>query len=243
MFQVFSFLFFSFFLQTPKRSPAVLLKYLSSYLSCPVWSRNGRIFWLLVCASTRASWIFTDVVKYLVKFGFFNHERWASGSVSASCSFRTGKAQAGLIHWIVPRSSVEDRKKDLRKAEKAAMEARRRGKSTQEGIADGVSLGRSGTEEHAQLLKTRRWLDRSCWNSSWMRLHDLSCWRQHVGMVSGLTLAGVIGLFHAWYVYSIHENLLWFSQLEVRRTTLKGKSVDLWVWSSLNILIMYPVMR
>lgn len=231
--------FFSFFLQTPKGH-----QWCCSDTFLPIsaaLSGHGTVC-ALVCASTRASWIFTDLVKYLVKFGFFYHEQWASGSVSASSSFRTGKAQAGLIHWIVPWSSVEDRKKDLRKAEKAAMETRRRGKSTQESIADSVYLGRSGTEEHAQVLKTRQWLDRSGWNSSWMRLHDLSCW-QHVGMVSGLTLAGVIGLFHAWYVYSIHENLLWFSQLEVRRTTLKGKSVDLRVWSSVNILILYAVMR
>uniref|UniRef100_A0A3B1KBG0 Uncharacterized protein n=1 Tax=Astyanax mexicanus TaxID=7994 RepID=A0A3B1KBG0_ASTMX len=30
-----------------------------------------------------------------------------------------------------------------------------------------------------------------------------------------LSETGVTGLSHAWYVYSIHENLLWFSQLEV----------------------------
>lgn len=110
--------------------------------------------------------------------------------------------------------------KDPRKAEKAAMEARRRGKGKQESILDSVYLGSSGTEEHTRVLKARQWVDRSCWNSTWTRFIDLCCW-QHVCMVSGLTLAGVIGLFHAWYVYSIHENLLWFSQLEVRRTTLK----------------------
>lgn len=110
--------------------------------------------------------------------------------------------------------------KDLRKAEDTAMEARRRGKSMQASVLDSRYLGSSGTEQHTQVLKTRQQVDRSCWNSSWMRINDLSCW-QHVGMAAGLTVAGVIGLFHAWYVYSIHENLLWFSQLEVRRTTLK----------------------
>ncbi|XP_017314795.1 probable C-mannosyltransferase DPY19L3 isoform X1 [Ictalurus punctatus] len=93
------------------------------------------------------------------------------------------------------------------------MEARRRGKSMQERVLDSVFLDNSGSKEHTGVLKTRQGLDRSSWNSLWMRLNDLSCW-QTVGMVAGLTLAGVIGLFHAWFVYSIHENLLWFSQLE-----------------------------
>lgn len=100
------------------------------------------------------------------------------------------------------------------------MEARRRGKSLEESILDRNSSDISGKKGHIGILRTRQWRDRNCWNPLWLRLFDLSCW-QTVGMVTGLTLAGVIGFFHAWCVYSIHENLLWFSQLEVRRTTLK----------------------
>lgn len=133
----------------------------------------------------------------------------------------------GWIHTLNCSPIVSGRqKKDLAKA---AMEARRRGKSMQDSVLDNIDLGNSGTKEHTSILKTSQWRDRSCWNSSWMRLNDLSYW-QTIGMVTGLTLAGVIGLFHAWYVYSIHENLLWFSQLEVRRTTLKvEEQADLWV--------------
>lgn len=125
-----------------------------------------------------------------------------------------GKQRAGFIHWTDQQWKTE---KDLRKAEKAAMEARRRGKS----ILEKVNFSSSGTEEHTQVLKTKQWANRRCWNSLWMRRNLLRCW-QHVGMVASLTLAGMIGLFHSWYVYSIHENLLWFSQLEVRRTTQKS---------------------
>ncbi|XP_026233833.1 probable C-mannosyltransferase DPY19L3 isoform X2 [Anabas testudineus] len=43
-------------------------------------------------------------------------------------------------------------------------------------------------------------------------------WRQCVSMASGLLLAGLLALTQAWCVNSIHENLLWFSQLtEVER--------------------------
>lgn len=111
------------------------------------------------------------------------------------------------------------------------MEARRRGKSVQESILDSIDLDRSGMKEITGVLKARQCVNRRCWNSSWMRLNGLSCW-QTLGMVAGLTLAGLIGLFHAWYVYSIHENLLWFSQLEVRRTTLK---ILMQVWRSLGL--------
>ncbi|KAA8596027.1 hypothetical protein FQN60_011318, partial [Etheostoma spectabile] len=43
-------------------------------------------------------------------------------------------------------------------------------------------------------------------------------WRQRVSMAAGLLLAGLLALTQAWCVNSIHENLLWFSQLtEVER--------------------------
>ncbi|XP_044024149.1 probable C-mannosyltransferase DPY19L3 isoform X5 [Siniperca chuatsi] len=43
-------------------------------------------------------------------------------------------------------------------------------------------------------------------------------WRQCVSMAAGLVLAGLLALTQAWCVNSIHENLLWFSQLtEVER--------------------------
>lgn len=40
-------------------------------------------------------------------------------------------------------------------------------------------------------------------------------WRQCVSMAAGLLLAGLLALTQAWCVNSIHENLLWFSQLTV----------------------------
>ncbi|XP_031146550.1 probable C-mannosyltransferase DPY19L3 isoform X1 [Sander lucioperca] len=43
-------------------------------------------------------------------------------------------------------------------------------------------------------------------------------WRQRVSMAAGLLIAGLLALTQAWCVNSIHENLLWFSQLtEVER--------------------------
>lgn len=130
---------------------------------------------------------------------------------------RESKRLDSFTGWI-------NRLKDLSKTEKVAMEARRRGKN----IQGRVYFSSSGTEEHTLDLKWKQWLDRSYWNTSWMSCSHLRCWH-HVGMVASLTLAGGIGLFHAWYVYSIHENLLWFSQLEVRRTSLKCKFVELWL--------------
>ncbi|XP_043100093.1 probable C-mannosyltransferase DPY19L3 isoform X2 [Puntigrus tetrazona] len=63
--------------------------------------------------------------------------------------------------------------------------------------------GQRGTEESAKL--------------SWNHIPGQNRWPTAV-IAAGLLLAGVIGLFHAWCVYSIHENLLWFSQLkEVER--------------------------
>ncbi|XP_016352596.1 probable C-mannosyltransferase DPY19L3 isoform X1 [Sinocyclocheilus anshuiensis] len=63
--------------------------------------------------------------------------------------------------------------------------------------------GQKGTEESVKL--------------SWNHIPGQNCWPAAV-IAAGLLLAGAIGLFHAWCVYSIHENLLWFSQLkEVER--------------------------
>ncbi|XP_059390349.1 probable C-mannosyltransferase DPY19L3 isoform X1 [Carassius carassius] len=67
----------------------------------------------------------------------------------------------------------------------------------------GYKSGQRGTEESVKL--------------SWIHIPGQNCWRAAI-IATGLLLAGVIGLFHAWCVYSIHENLLWFSQLkEVER--------------------------
>lgn len=230
MVQDFSFLF-PFFLQTPKGHH---LCYANTFLpisavlsGCGTVSSFDR---LLVCVPMKVSRIFADLIKYLVKFRFFLcvDQQCASSTVWASSSFSSGNLEKHRLDSYT--ELFTDRqwktKKDLAKA---AMEARRRGKSMQDSVLDSIDLDNSGTKEHTSILKTSQWRDRSCWNSSWMRLNDLSCW-QTVGMVTGLTLAGVIGLFHAWYVYSIHENLLWFSQLEVRRTTLKvEEQADLWV--------------
>uniref|UniRef100_A0A8C2CAH3 Dpy-19 like C-mannosyltransferase 3 n=1 Tax=Cyprinus carpio TaxID=7962 RepID=A0A8C2CAH3_CYPCA len=63
--------------------------------------------------------------------------------------------------------------------------------------------GQRGTEESVKLSRNH--------------IPGQNCWPAAV-IAAGLLLAGVIGLFHAWCVYSIHENLLWFSQLkEVER--------------------------
>uniref|UniRef100_A0A8C1ANR4 Dpy-19 like C-mannosyltransferase 3 n=1 Tax=Cyprinus carpio carpio TaxID=630221 RepID=A0A8C1ANR4_CYPCA len=63
--------------------------------------------------------------------------------------------------------------------------------------------GQRGTEE--------------CLKLSWKHIPGQNHWLA-VAIAAGLLLAGVIGLFHAWCVYSIHENLLWFSHLkEVER--------------------------
>ncbi|XP_028257994.1 probable C-mannosyltransferase DPY19L3 isoform X1 [Parambassis ranga] len=73
-------------------------------------------------------------------------------------------------------------------------------RSTQEDIRGVVSLlGRSGTCSGSGILPWRPW-------------------QQGVSVATGLLLAGLLGLTHAWCVNSIHENLLWFSQLtEVER--------------------------
>lgn len=41
-------------------------------------------------------------------------------------------------------------------------------------------------------------------------------WQHCVSIVAGLLLAGLLALTQAWCVNSLHENLLWFSELTVR---------------------------
>lgn len=65
--------------------------------------------------------------------------------------------------------------------------------------------GQRGTEE--------------CLKLSWKHIPGQNHWLA-VAIAAGLLLAGVIGLFHAWCVYSIHENLLWFSHLKVSRSRI-----------------------
>ena len=43
----------------------------------------------------------------------------------------------------------------------------------------------------------------------------LQPWKPSVTMAPGLLLAGLLALTQAWCVNTIHENLLWFSQLTV----------------------------
>lgn len=192
----------------------MLLKYLPFYLSCLVWSWNAQFLWPTGGLCAYKSFL-TSYWSHKISCETWIVLQWASSIRWASSSFETGKAHAGFIRRIVRWSSVEVKRK-ISKAKRAVMETRRRGKSMRESILDTVY----STKEHTRLLKTRQWLDTGCCHSSWIKLKDLRCWKT-VAMVAGLTLAGVIGLFHAWYVNSIHENLLWFSQLEVRRTTLK----------------------
>lgn len=65
--------------------------------------------------------------------------------------------------------------------------------------------GQRGTEESVKLSRNH--------------IPGQNCWPAAV-ITAGLLLAGVIGLFHAWCVYSIHENLLWFSHLKVSRSRI-----------------------
>lgn len=41
-------------------------------------------------------------------------------------------------------------------------------------------------------------------------------WQHFVSIAAGLLLAGLLALAQAWCVDSLHENLLWFSELTVR---------------------------
>ncbi|XP_037835984.1 probable C-mannosyltransferase DPY19L3 isoform X2 [Kryptolebias marmoratus] len=75
-----------------------------------------------------------------------------------------------------------------------------RSDATQEGVGEGVSLlGRSGSFSGSCILL--RWP-----------------WQQRVSMAAGLFLAALLAMTQAWCVNTIHENLLWFSELtEVER--------------------------
>ncbi|XP_022521008.2 probable C-mannosyltransferase DPY19L3 isoform X1 [Astyanax mexicanus] len=78
---------------------------------------------------------------------------------------------------------------------------------------DGELSESLGRKEHVELWRRRRGRAGDSRNSPQKGLPAWHGW-QAVGMAAGLVVAGVTGLSHAWYVYSIHENLLWFSQLE-----------------------------
>lgn len=43
-------------------------------------------------------------------------------------------------------------------------------------------------------------------------------WQRRASTAAGLLLAGLVALTQAWCVNSLHENLLWFSELTVRVT-------------------------
>lgn len=51
-------------------------------------------------------------------------------------------------------------------------------------------------------------------------------WQHFVSIAAGLLLAGLLALTQAWCVDSLHENLLWFSELTVRviRDRLPGSA-------------------
>lgn len=69
--------------------------------------------------------------------------------------------------------------------------------TTQEGVGEKVSLlGRAGS------------FSGSCILLLWP-------WQQWVSMAAGLFLAGLLAMTQAWCVNTIHENLLWFSELTV----------------------------
>ncbi|XP_073715308.1 protein C-mannosyl-transferase DPY19L3 isoform X1 [Misgurnus anguillicaudatus] len=77
--------------------------------------------------------------------------------------------------------------------------------------------GNFGAKDNLQAYKSGQGDTEECLKLSWYHIPVQSCWLVDVRAV-GLLLAGLIGLFHAWCVYSIHENLLWFSHLkEVER--------------------------
>ncbi|XP_073763348.1 protein C-mannosyl-transferase DPY19L3 isoform X8 [Danio rerio] len=74
-----------------------------------------------------------------------------------------------------------------------------------------------GTKDNSRVYKSGQRGIEECLKLSWIHILGPNCWPAVV-IAAGLLLAGVIGLFHAWCVYSIHENLLWFSHLkEVER--------------------------
>ncbi|XP_056317979.1 probable C-mannosyltransferase DPY19L3 isoform X1 [Danio aesculapii] len=74
-----------------------------------------------------------------------------------------------------------------------------------------------GPKDNSRDYKTGQRGIEECLKPSWIHILGPNSWPAVV-IAAGLLLAGVIGLFHAWCVYSIHENLLWFSHLkEVER--------------------------
>ncbi|XP_051557942.1 probable C-mannosyltransferase DPY19L3 isoform X1 [Myxocyprinus asiaticus] len=82
---------------------------------------------------------------------------------------------------------------------------------------DSLPLVNFGAKDNQRDYRNGQGDTEGCPKLSWSHIPGQSCWLVVVIAV-GLRLAGVIGLFHAWCVNSIHENLLWFSHLkEVER--------------------------
>lgn len=103
------------------------------------------------------------------------------------------------------------------------MEIRKRGLSKLEsywGISqDDVSAESCGEARGGLRVSEREDSGRDSQN--WYRLSIPPLWPwQTVVIAAGLVLAVLTGLAHAWCVYSIHENLLWFSHLKVSCTLL-----------------------
>lgn len=120
------------------------------------------------------------------------------------------------------------------------METRRRGERKPErhaGITrNGASAGKAvAVTKRSSAGGTERsegaWQPGTTLGAAW-------CWHG-VTMATGLSLAGALGMFHAWAVNSIHENLLWFSNLEVRNPGgTRGTAVGFVQFSQqINVLI------
>lgn len=77
-----------------------------------------------------------------------------------------------------------------------------------------VERSQGASEVDTGETSTRRGSN-ACSNSE---IPPLWLWKPCVSIAAGLLLAGVLALTQAWCVNSLHENLLWFSELTVRAT-------------------------